>query len=398
MDTSVAALEESMLKSGLFSGNLLDSQHSPSLSSKRPIAQLVNIRSNANKLGNIEAPLQLDKILKLLPTGVVLLDSRGTVADCNDAAQQLLDGPLRGSAWRDVIARNFQPRGDDGHEISLRNGKRISLLTRSLEDEPGQLIVLNDLTETRMLQQQLARHQRLSDMGKMISSLAHQIRTPLSAALLYTDNLATNFGQVPGVTKYTGKLLSRLQNIERQIRDMLFFVRGDAELNEQLTLPVLVQRLEKEVDEVIPEAARKINWQKTKELVDSSGYINCHSDALFGAVLNLIENALQANQNQGQENPHQIDVIVELISNDSPSNTNKLRVSVEDRGCGISSELLERIQEGFVTTKANGTGLGLAVVRLVAGIHRADFELEQRDEGGTCASITLPVVSAGEVT
>lgn len=389
MDTSVAALEESVLKSGLFSRNVLDSQHPPSHLSDRPIAQLVNIRSGTNKQKHTEAPLQLDKILKLLPTGVVLLDSKGMVADCNEAAQQLLDEPIRGSAWRDVIARNFQPRGDDGHEISLRNGKRISLLTRSLEDEPGQLIVLNDLTETRMLQQQLSRHQRLSDMGKMISSLAHQIRTPLSAALLYTDNLATNFGQVPGVTKYTEKLLSRLQNIERQIRDMLFFIRGDAELNEQLTLPMLVQRLEKEVNEVIPEAARKINWKITKELVDSSGYINCHSDALFGAILNLIENALQADE------LHQIDVVVELIAGDSQSNASKLKISIEDRGPGISSELLERIQEGFVTTKSNGTGLGIAVVRLVAGIHRADFNLTQRDGGGICASIMLPVISAG---
>lgn len=391
MDTSVATLEESVLRSGLFSENLLgshssqSSQHSPSSLSKRRIAQLVDLKAGAKKLENGESP-KLDKILKLLPTGVVLLDSRGKVADCNEAAQELLDGQVRGSAWRDVIARNFQPRGDDGHEISLRNGKRISLLTRSLEDEPGQLIVLNDLTETRMLQQQLARHQRLSDMGKMISSLAHQIRTPLSAALLYTDNLANNFGQVPGVTKYTDKLLSRLQNIERQIRDMLFFVRGDAELDEQLTLPVLVQRLEKEVSEVIPEAARRINWQKTKELVDSSGYINCHSDALFGAILNLIENALQAAQ--GQE---QIDIAVEL----EQSNTPTLKISVKDRGCGINPELLERIQEGFVTTKINGTGLGLAVVRLVAGVHQADFQLQQREEGGISASLTLPVVSAG---
>ena len=262
MDTSVATLEESVLKSGLFSENMLgshssqSSQQSPSSLSKRRVAQLVDLKAGAKKLVIGESP-KLDKILKQLPTGVVLLDSRGKVADCNEAAQELLDGQVRGSAWRDVIAGNFQPRSDDGHEISLRNGKRISLLTRSLEDEPGQLIVLNDLTETRMLQQQLARHQRLSDMGKMISSLAHQIRTPLFAALLYTDNLANNFGQVPGVTKYTDKLLSRLQNIERQIRDMLFFVRGDAELNEQLTLPALVQRLEKEVSDSLLKTERR---------------------------------------------------------------------------------------------------------------------------------------------
>lgn len=339
------------------------------------------------------SPLQLDAILQLLPTGVVLLDSRGRVADCNGAASTLLQGEVKGCAWRELIARNFQPRSDDGHEISLRNGKRISLLTRSLEDRPGQLIVLNDLTETRMLQQQLARHQRLSDMGKMISSLAHQIRTPLSAALLYTDNLAANFGQVPGVTKYTDKILSRLQNIERQIRDMLFFVRGDAELNERIDVPSFAQRLQRELAETNPSAMDQITWHVRPALNYGAGHVSCHSDALFGAVSNLLDNALQAGD-EGQN----VDVSIDLIRSGADDAVHGLRISVEDRGCGIDAALLQRIEEGFVTTKSNGTGLGLAIVRLVAGIHGADFELTPRAGGGARACITLPVQLSGDAS
>ena len=334
--------------------------------------------------------LVLDNILQLLPTGVVLLDSRGMVVDCNVAAIDLLQGEVKACPWREVIARNFQPRSDDGHEISLRNGKRISLLTRSLEDQPGQLIVLSDLTETRMLQQQLARHQRLSDMGKMISSLAHQIRTPLSAALLYIDNLAVNFGQVPGVTKYTDKVLSRLQNIERQIRDMLFFVRGDAELNESIPVSEFGDRVQNELSATNPAALGQINWRLHPALRYAVGQINCHSDALFGAASNLLDNALQASE-AGQ----QIDISLELVETGDDKPGHGLCLSIEDRGCGIAPELLQQIQQDFVTTKPNGTGLGLAVVRLVASAHNAQFELSPREGGGMRAAFILPLQCAG---
>src|SRR5690606_39859780 len=71
------------------------------------------------------------------------------------------------------IVRCFAPRKDDGHEISLRNGRRVSIATRSLDAEPGQLVMLQDLTETRRLQEQLARHERLSALGHMVRSEEH---------------------------------------------------------------------------------------------------------------------------------------------------------------------------------------------------------------------------------
>jgi two-component system sensor histidine kinase FlrB len=328
METSVASRHESAHNPTLFD---YESTAFASLGYLKPVASGCTglpPREVTARLGlpDTTSSLQLDDILQLLPTGVVLLDSRGMVAECNAAASVLLQGEVRGCPWREVIARNFQPRCDDGHEISLRNGKRISLLTRSLEDRPGQLIVLNDLTETRMLQQQLARHQRLSDMGKMISSLAHQIRTPLSAALLYTDNLAANFGQVPGVTKYTDKMLSRLQNIERQIRDMLFFVRGEAELNERIEVRAFSQRLQKELVETNPAALDLITWALSPALDFAAGYISCHSDALFGAVSNLLNNALQASAEQ-----QIVDISIDLV-NRAGSRVSPDSISRQDPG------------------------------------------------------------------
>ena len=110
-------------------------------------------QANQQRLEEISAKEQiasrLEHLLQLLPGGVVVLDNRGRVSECNPAATDLLGEELAGKYWRDVIRTSFAPRKDDGHEISLKNGRRISLVTRSLDEACGQIILLTDQTETR---------------------------------------------------------------------------------------------------------------------------------------------------------------------------------------------------------------------------------------------------------
>ena len=94
---------------------------------------------------------RLQSLLDLLPGGVIVIDGQGRVREANPVALDLLGAPLEGALWREVIARSFSPRSDDGHEISLKDGRRVSIATRSLNIEPGQLVLLTDLTETRRL-------------------------------------------------------------------------------------------------------------------------------------------------------------------------------------------------------------------------------------------------------
>lgn len=87
---------------------------------------------------------RLQSLLDLLPGGVIVIDGQGVVREANPVARSLLGRPLVGMLWREVIARNFAPREDDGHEISLKDGRRLSIATRSLHAEPGQLVLLTD--------------------------------------------------------------------------------------------------------------------------------------------------------------------------------------------------------------------------------------------------------------
>lgn len=319
---------------------------------------------------------RLQNLLDLLPGGVIVIDEHGFVREANPAACELLGLPLEGELWRHVIARCFAPREDDGHEISLKDGRRLSISTRSLDAEPGQLVLLNDLTETRHLQDQLARHERLSSLGRMVASLAHQIRTPLSAALLYASHLTEQQLPMDIQQRFAGRLKERLHELEHQVRDMLVFARGELPLTDRVTPKALLQSLQAAALTHVQDLP--IRWQSDSHV----GEVLCNRDTLVGAVLNLIENAIQASGGD-------VRLKVHLYTRGST-----LRLCVSDSGSGIDPAVLTRLGEPFFTTKATGTGLGLTVVKAVARAHQGELLLRSRLGRGTCALIVLPLFSS----
>src|SRR5690606_36958072 len=111
----------------------------------------------------------VDAILQAMPNAIITLDSQGYINHANRAAHELLGVALEQRLWREVIREVFSPRADDGHEVSLKSGRRVRLDISSLAPQPGQLIVLSDLTETRALQARMSQLQRLSSMGRMVA-------------------------------------------------------------------------------------------------------------------------------------------------------------------------------------------------------------------------------------
>lgn len=319
---------------------------------------------------------RLQSLLDLLPGGVIVIDGQGVVREANPVARSLLGLPLVGMLWRQVIARNFAPREDDGHEISLKDGRRLSIATRSLNAEPGQLVLLTDLTETRRLQDQLSRHERLSALGRMVASLAHQIRTPLSAALLYASHLTEQVLPVEQQQRFAGRLKERLHELEHQVRDMLIFARGELPLPDRLSPKAVFDALRSAAETHVTDM--QVRWQCDSR----SGELLCNRDTLVGTMLNLIENAIQAG---GRE----VGLKVHLYQRGDV-----VRLCISDNGPGIDRATLARLGEPFFTTKTTGTGLGLAVVKAVARAHQGDVQLRSRPGRGTCAIVTLPLLGA----
>ncbi|MEH6826103.1 MAG: ATP-binding protein [Motiliproteus sp.] len=321
---------------------------------------------------------RLESLLQLLPGGVIVLDNQGRIQECNAAAIELLGEPLKHERWSEVINRSFAPRMDDGHEVSLKNGRRVSLATRSLEGEPGQIILLTDQTETRALQSRLGHFQRLSFMGKMMASLAHQIRTPLSAAMLYSAHLAKPELRDEQRIKFANKVRGRLNSLEAQVRDMLVFARGETKLTDLVSSEQLFGAVEDALDMPLTHADADADCiNSTPGLV-----LLCNQEALVGALMNLVNNALQAGAQA---------LVVRSVVVDERS----LRLQVEDSGPGMNAQQLQQSLEPFYSTKSQGTGLGLAVAQVVARAHHGEFFINSLPGQGTVAGFVLPYKDPG---
>ncbi|MCM0611519.1 PAS domain-containing protein [Marinobacter sediminum] len=316
---------------------------------------------------------RLSTLLNALPAAVVVLDSQGVVTQTNPAAIALLGEPLDGERWVDVIRRCFAPRRDDGHEVSLKDGRRVSIEIRTMENQPGQLILLTDLTETRQLQSQLAHAQRLSAMGKMVASLAHQIRTPLSAAILYGGHLSEKDLDEEMRQRCASRLMSRLTHLEQQVRDMLIFARGETRLAEELSGATLVSALTSALEGVKLAPGTEVS---VRDDVSGDCRLMCNRDALVGACTNLVNNSLEAGATS---------VAVQVAPE-----CGELVIRVVDNGPGFARSEAHRLMEAFYTTKSHGTGLGLAVVQAVVKAHQGQFSIESPEQGGAVATLRLP--------
>ena len=329
---------------------------------------------------------RLEHLLQVMPAGVVVIDGKGFVRQSNNLAKALLGEPLEGQLWRTIIARSFKPQADDGHEVSLYDGRKVKLSITPLEKEPGQLIVLTDLTETRQLQQRIGHLQKLSSLGRMIASLAHQIRTPLSAAMLYAANLSNNNLDKASRQKFSNKLVSRLRDLESQVNDMLLFAKsGEEQVVSEISLRSLMQEVQQGADAMLQNQEAKL----LLSLPDPDVVILGNKTALVGAVQNLIHNALTVKPDNA---------LINITASRQSDNPDWVNLSVTDNGPGIRTENLNRIFEPFFTTKSNGTGLGLAVVRSVAQSHQGKVRVTNLADGGACFTLCLPTYDVSHAT
>lgn len=330
------------------------------------------INDPLSKEDYIDLPEQ--DILASLPCGLLVLNTKGEIVWLNTAAEALLGPHLRGATWRDVIKEVFAPREDDGHEVSLVDGRRVRVAISSLDKLPGQLVTLTDLTATRVYEQEKANQHRLMAIGRMTAQLAHQIRTPLSSALIYTDHLAMQ----PTMDSRCLQWITRLQechaSIEQQIQDLLLFARGE-------TIELALTSIKHWSEQLKERAQPLIEAQSATLVINNSledKQVLLHTESLTGAMLNLIINALQAKANH-------IDITFQHTAPDS------VQLKVTDNGAGMSEDTRSQAFAPFFTTKAQGTGLGLAVVNAVVKAHRGEVVLDSMFGQGSCITINLPV-------
>jgi two-component system sensor histidine kinase FlrB len=317
---------------------------------------------------------RMRNLLEALPGGVIVLDGDGRVGEFNPAAAELLAGLHRGASWSELVAFNVTPQWDDGHDVTLRSGRRVNISTQALSHEPGQILLVKDVTETRRLQEGLHLYKRLSANTEVAAALAHQLRTPLAVALLDAAQLAQDSD--PRTRAGATRVRDALRRLERLIEDVLLFTRGGALGASPTSSDQLLAALRDAVEEMrLPEtfAVTIGGGAPSVPLL-----VNC--DAILSGLLNLVHNAAQACAGRGQ------------LRVDCRLDGTMLYLGFADTGPGVNPEDAERIFEPFVTKRAGGTGMGLAVARSVARAHGGDLALSRVAQCGALFELRLPLL------
>ena len=323
---------------------------------------------------------RLTRLLEVLPGGVVVLDGEGIIQQSNLAAIDLLGEPLEGQRWSQVIQRAFAPQADDGHDVSLKDGRLVHISTNPLDGEPGQIVLLQDVTETHDLQQKISHLQRLSAMGEMAARLAHQIRTPLSSALLFLAPLLKEDTDAELRQRFAKRLHDSISHMEQLVKDMLAFSRGDMTASSPVLISELLANIERQFSSH-PES--KIYHLEIQNTVEDSHVYGC-KDALTSAINNLVNNAMQACETEGE-----ITIFAEQVQDEDDISC--IEISIEDNGSGIAEEEQENVLTPFFTTRSSGTGLGLAVVQSIVKAHKGELWFESDEGEGTTFCIRLPI-------
>lgn len=322
----------------------------------------------------VERAIAAAQLFDAIPGGVVVLDPRGRVCEANDSARELLGDSILRQPWREIVRRVFLPELDQG-ELQTADGRQFSISTRPLGYAPGQVLLLSEVTRTRELQRTAQQNLHLVTMGKMMASLAHQIRTPLSSSLLYLSQCVEGSLDKNTSRAFCQKALSRNRHIEKLINDMLVFAHGGQFVTTRFAVADLLANLEEQLQPQLQQRGALLQIDGGDCEVDLQG----NQDALLGALANLCINSLQACATAPR-----IAITV------APTRYGLLSISVKDNGCGMERKVREHIFDPFFSTKTDGTGLGLAVVKAVIESHQGRVAVFSRPGRGCRFRLFLP--------
>jgi signal transduction histidine kinase len=220
---------------------------------------------------------------------------------------------------------------------------------------------------------ELARKNRLADLGQMASHVAHEVRNGLVPMKLYLNLLRRRVTADAGSLEIADKISSGFTALETVVNDLLHFTAHRDPRIQSCHVPSLVQEL---CDSLMPQLTAT-NISLVLE-VPASLQLAVDGDMLRRAMLNLVLNAIDAMPQGGT-------LRIAASQHDGVAS-----LEVADTGAGLDDEVVQRIFEPFYSTKSTGTGLGLAIVYRIAEVHGGDIIASNRLGGGAMFTLRLP--------
>ena len=368
----------------------------------------------------LEREAHLQSILDTIPDAMVVIDEQGQIRSFSAAAERLFGwraAEVTGKNVKLLMPEPYRGQHDGYLERYQRTGERriigigrvvvgerrdgstfpmeLSVGEMRVREHPYFTGFVRDLserqqTEARLqeLQSELMHMSRLTAMGEMASTLAHELNQPLSAITNYLKG-ARRLAEAPGgethrIAEAVDKAAEqavRAGQIIRRLRD--FVARGEAERRFE-SLPKLIE----EASALALVGAKEFGLRVRYRMDRRADLIMADKVQIQQVMLNLIRNAIDSMDGAPRRD---LTIATELVDGDM------LQISVADTGCGISPEVAERLFQPFVTTKPQGMGVGLSISRTIVEAHGGRLWVDDNPDGGAIFRFTLRAVSRDEV-
>jgi two-component system NtrC family sensor kinase len=347
-------------------------------------ARLVELLSSAKR--------EWEQTVDAISQAICIVDAHGTVRRANRVFAELIQTPVTAipgrpwlgllpPAWSDPVARAIAEAA--ATSVEIRAGERILLLTSIPLAEPGSaVLVFEDQTDRRRLQDQLIQSEKMSAIGQLIAGVAHDLNNPLASVVGFSDFLAEAAEIPPSLQEPLQVIRQEAERAAMIVKNLLSFARSqEGERARQPVTPLLESTLGLLRNQLM---AHKV--EATLEVEPGLPDVEVNANQIKQVFVNLINNAAQA------------------IASDAPSGRiwiaakrvrDGLAVSVTDSGPGISDELAARVFEPFFTTKpeGQGTGLGLSICQGIVKEHGGRLTLETRAGAGATFTVELPLAA-----
>jgi two-component system sensor histidine kinase PilS (NtrC family) len=325
-----------------------------------------------------------ESIVQSVTSGLVTMDPAGRVTFMNRAAEQISGLAFAqaagqpGARWFPSFARGGRDEiewvtpagvrrllGYTGFDLHGRGGKRS-----------GTAVIFQDLTELRAMQEAVDRSKRLADLGTVAAGLAHELRNPLASISGCVELLGGAEGLSAEDQRIMGIVLRETSRLDQLLTRFLEFTRPAPPQRREADLAALLG------DTLDVFAADPAAAGLRIERALASAPVSCDPDQLRQVTWNLVANAGHACRSANRSGTVRVAC--------APSPGGGATLSVEDDGPGIPAAELSRIFTPFFTTKAGGTGLGLAVVQRIVDAHGGSVEVDSGPGRGARFTIRLP--------
>lgn len=354
---------------------------------------LEGLKGSQSRLNRIKA--FRDTLISSLPVGLIVTDNQGLILLCNQFAEQIAsvtEKEVIGLAPEKVLppelAHALDPRKmteagliQEETTLSDHRGEPRTLLLHGMsvvdsEGAPtGMMLLIQDLTQVKSLEEELRRSERMAALGKMAAGVAHELRNPLSSIKGLALLLKSRFQEKSQDQETANILVQEVERLNRSIGELLDYTRsqklikGAVHPEEVVAEALLLLRMD----------AESMRVETAVRVTGEIPVIQADQDKLKQVFLNLFLNSIQAMEHGGK-----LDI---RITKEGEG----VCIVVTDTGCGVSQDDLHRVFDPYFTTKAQGTGLGLAMSAKIIQEHGGTITLHGEADRGTTVTVTLPI-------